>query len=236
MPDPTLPPSLAAELGDLKRRLANLERSPSIPFSSSRGGVFSFRDNAATPKPRFELGNANLIAGGLPSGNQYGVFARGDDAGIALMLREGNRGLISPSLPVPFVDRAGGAIIVTSGTFVETHESYILFPAHEVLSVRVTVTTDAGTTAEVRLINFDTNTVTDSLTVQASTTQIVRFDWLHETSVGLYDQHAHSSTLLSVATQVRRASGAGNVSVRPALGTLTSTFLVPAAAANGNPH
>lgn len=236
-PDPVLPPSLAAEVADLKRRLANLERSPSIPFSSSRGGVFVFRDNAAAPKPRFELGNASLAGTGLPSGNQYGVFARGDEAGIALMLREGSRGLISPSLPVSFVDRdSSNAIIVTSSTFVETHESYILFPSHEVLTARVIVSTDASTTAEVRLINLDTDSVTDSLTVSASTTKIVVFDWLVETSVGLYDQHAHSSNLLAVATQVRRASGAGNVRVRPALATLTSKFLVPAAAANGNPH
>lgn len=232
------PPSvdwLVRRVEALEREVRQLKSARALSASSFRGGVFIFQDDNGNP--RFELGNANLIAGGLPSGNQYGFFARGDDAGIALMLREGSRGLISPSIPVSFVDRdSSNAIIVTSSTFVETHESYILFPAHEVLSVRVNVTTGAGTTAEVRLINFDTDTVTDSLTVPASTTQIVRFDWLHETSVGLYDQHAHSSTLLSVATQVRRASGAGNVTVRPALATLTSRFLVPAAATNGNPH
>lgn len=44
--DPALPPSLAAELADLKRRLANLERSPQLPYSSSKGLVIS-----GTPLP-----------------------------------------------------------------------------------------------------------------------------------------------------------------------------------------
>lgn len=233
--DPTLPPSLAAELADLKRRLANLERSPSIPFSSARGGVFTYLDE--TGKPRFELGNVNLVAGlQVPADQPYGVFARGDDAGIALMLREGNRGLVSPLLPVPFVNRDGG-VTVTSATFVETHQSWVLFPAHEVIKVQVTVDCPAATTAEVRLINFATDETTNAFTVPANTSQVVTFDWLFsDVSVGLYDQHAHTAVDMTCVLQARRASGAGNVIVHTPLGTMTSKFLEPDASATGNPH
>jgi hypothetical protein len=146
--DPQLPASLAAEIADLKRRLDNLERSPKLPNSSTRGGKFAFLD--AGGGPRWSMGNVELAAdGSISEQSAYGVFGYGDEGALAFILKQGARGLAYPHINVPFYKTTGDA--VTSGSFVSLWETTIDHPAHEVLWMELAVITDAGTTGEVRL-------------------------------------------------------------------------------------
>jgi hypothetical protein len=231
--DPTLPPSLAAEIADLQRRLNNLERSQRLPFSSTRGGAFVFLDSNLNH--RLDMGSV-AVDGSIGNGDTtpYGVFIRGDGGGFVVGTRAGDRGLIAPNIPMNMHDPFSK--VVTSGTFVSLYESICFFPAHQVVHVQAAVIVDAGTVGEVKLVEGFTSTATSVLNLPAGTNSRLDFEWLHPASVGLYDSQAVTTTALWVQMHVRRVSGAGNVTVYyPDPSELTSKFLHPNAATNGHP-
>jgi hypothetical protein len=63
VPDPTLTPSLAAEMADLRRRLDTLERTTPLKSAAVRDGRVRFLDTA---------GNERVVLGVL-GGGLYGV-------------------------------------------------------------------------------------------------------------------------------------------------------------------
>ena len=232
MADPTLPPSLAAEIADLRRRLNNLERSQRLPFSSTRGGAFLFFDDSGNR--RKAMGNVNLDGsiGGITTA--YGEFEYGDGGAIALAVREGDRGIMYPEMEIPH--HTPTSINVTSGSFLTLWESYQHFPAYEVVFVEMAVITDAGTSGEVRLFENGNNQATSVASVGAAFNGTVQFEWLHPAHTGLYDPRAQPSTNLLLAVQARRTGGAGNVIVFPPRHMrMTSKFIHPDAATDGHP-
>ena len=233
MSDPTLPPSLAAEIAELKRRLNNLERSQRLPFSSTRGGAFLFLDDDGNT--RKTLGNVNLDGsiGGVTAA--YGEFMRGDGGALIFMTREGERGMVYPEVTLP-----GRALTptfdltITSGTFTSYWEYRNVFPAYEVFNLIMQCATDVGTTGEVRLLCGAT--ATSVATIPSNGNGEVHFEWLHPAPTGLYDPRARPEGNLVVGVQVRRASGAGNVYIdQPYEAKLTSKLFLGSAATNGNP-
>jgi hypothetical protein len=232
MSDPTLPPSLAAELADLRRRLDALERSPRLPSSSIRGGTFRFLDSLGNP--RFVLGNAKFdgTVGGVT--DAYGVFTFGDGGTVIAAAREGGRGQLYPTSPIPIHTPA--PIAVTSATFVGVYESGIQKPHLEVVSVQMYVITDAATTGEVRLNDSYSGTTTAVASVPASAAGYARFEWLHPAKCGLYDTRPGRLGSLGVDVHARRVTGTGNVTVyTPRIAELSSLYLIPTATADGNP-
>jgi hypothetical protein len=233
MPDPTLPPSIAAEIADLKRRIANLERSPRLPFSSTRGGAFVFQDNSG--KVRRAQGGVNFdgTIGGVTTA--YGDFQYGDGGTVISAAREGDRGIVYPDMQMSFHEPIQKA--VTSASFVTLWEAYTDFPEHEVLYVEFAVQSDSGTTGEIRLFENKRNIASSVASIPAAYNGAVSFEWVHPATVGLYDQSDPlAQNNLNVAIQVRRVSGAGNVSpFAPRNQRLTSKFLHPNANTNGNP-
>lgn len=231
--DPTLSPSLAAELADLKRRLDNLERSPKVPFSSTRGGVFSFLDEDGNL--RFALGNETGLDGSINGiTTVYGAFGHGDGNAIAFALREGDRGLTYPIFPVPLHDVVSK--VVTSGSFVGLWECNVDFPALEVLNIRGAVQSDVGTTGELRIVDSFSGINTNVLTIPSNTNSAYSFEWIHPASVGLYDDRPRLGGL-ALAVHARRTGGAGNLTVfQPSTAELTSIFLVPSATSTGHPQ
>jgi len=237
MADPTLPPSLAAEIADLKRRLNNLERSQRLPFSSTRGGAFLFLDDGGGP--RLVLGNASVDDDGLITPQAvYGVVGHGDDATIGLLLKQGVRGLAYPIIPIPMT-KAGDLVAVTSGTFVTLFETTVDFPAEEVIVAVHAVVTDAGTTGEVRLRDTSSGTTTSAQSIPAAYSGVATFKWLHPSLAGLNDQRFVTESRvapLAVEVQARRTGGAGNVNVYASSRVFqASVLLYPDAATNGNP-
>jgi hypothetical protein len=233
--EPTLPPNLAAELADLKRRIANLERSPSLPFSSTRGGTFIFLDNNG--KVRRAQGNVTFDGsiGGATDG--YGDYQYGDDGAVIAAAQEGDKGVVYPQEPYPF--HVPASITVTSGSFQTLWENYQDWPAYEVLYVEFACITDVGTTGEIRLFENKRNIASSVASLPSGFNGLAYFEWLHPATVGLFDPHGGDPLAvnnLNVAVQARRASGAGNVIVYPPRNQLlTSKFLHPNAATNGNP-
>lgn len=236
MADPTLPPSLAADLADLKRRLNNLERSQRLPFSSTKGGVFLFLDNDGNVR----RAEGNVSDAGQPDpAAAYGFFLFGDQGGLLVAQKTGDKGLTYPNQKLALHDPTGRA--VTSGSFITLWEDYVSQPVHEVISVEVAVTMPGGTTGELRLFDNLTNTATSAAAVD-SNTAFVNFEWLHPSGVGAFATRNPSpdgnrfQANLQVAFQARRTAGAGVVTVfAPRVTELTSKTLHPLAASNGHP-
>jgi hypothetical protein len=234
--DPTLPPSIATELADLKRRLDNLERSPSLPVSSTRGGVFVFLDNDGVV--RAAEGNVN-DAGQPVAGAAYGFFLYGDTGTLLVAQKTGDKGITFPNQKISFHDPLNP--LVTSGTFVTLWEDYVSQPAHEVVYIEISAFTDVGTTGEIRLIDNLTNTVTSVASYPSGTNKQTNFEWIHPAGVGAFATRnqgpgAVSTAALQLAIQARRTGGAGNFGVHPPrIQELTSKTLHPNANVNGNP-
>ena len=231
MADPTLPPSLAAELADLRRRLDSLERSPRLPFSSTRGGAFRFLDDAGAT--RMTLGNVALDGsiGGVSAA--YGLMLRGDQGAIILMTREGEDGLVYPELPVPVRDPSEAQASTTSGSFVPLWEARWDFPPAAIYVCQGFCSSSVGTTGEMRLRIG--SSATSALTIPSGASNIYTFEWLHPAPTGLYDPDATELNFI-VQFEARRTGGAGNVSVgRPFVSSLTSKLLHGNANSNGNP-
>lgn len=240
--DPTLPPSLAAEIAELKRRLNNLERSPRLPFSSTRGGAFKFIDDAGGP--RFLLGNGALNAQlEVVQQNTYGVALYGDDAAKGFVMAQGYRGIAYPRIILPMarlVDDPSGLLyhVTTSGTFESIMSTTQELPSHEVVEAFFAVISDSGTVGEVRLLDVQSGLATNALSVNTSgAIKTAKFQWIHPATVGLDDPRGGRDTTLALRIQGRRVSGAGSLFVYwTTRVAYTSLLLAPNASTNGNPQ
>lgn len=235
MSDPTIPSSLVGELREIRRRLDALERSPQIPFSSTRGGAFTFRDDD-DGLPRWAMGNVDL-EGGLDSSQSavYGVLGFDDAGAITYAQQQGTRGRIYPAQPFPMhLDSTPETI--TSATFQDLWIGRLNRPALDVLLVQCPVVTDSATTGQIRLLDLRNNNTTAAFTVPVSTSGFVRFAWVHPATIGMNDPVTPGHPNLVVRVQARRASGAGLFAVFPPVeAEVTSSFIEPDAAINGNP-
>lgn len=231
MTDPTLPPSLAAELADLKRRLANLERSPSIPFSSTRGGAFQFLDDAGAA--RFTLGNVDIPVSPSPgAGPQYGAFLYGDGGAVALGAQEGNRGLVYPLIPAVFYD-ADVLKTVSLTSFVTVWECYVDTAPGEVIYVQL-LGHSTVSNGSVRLTAVGSGSTDEAVLVPSSSHNII-FDWLHPGVTGWGDTRPSRPRDLLIRVEAKAGAGGTVVVGAPVRAYFASTEFRPSAAANGNP-
>lgn len=233
MPDPAMPPDLAARLRDIETRLSKLERLPRLPSSSTRGGSLRLLDDAGTT--RWAAGNV-LFDGSIgDSTTGYGVFEFDDQGAMIRAQATGYRGQIYPAMPFPMHDPTPKA--VTSPTFTGVFEARIQFPIHEVLSVQVAVQTDADTTGEVRLSTLGAAHTTAALPLPAATNSFAVFEWLHPAMCGLFDPRSGREVNLQVSLDLRRTGGTGQVrAFAPIVSELTSLWFIPTASATGNPR
>lgn len=232
--DPSFSPSLAAEIIDLKRRLDNLERSPSLPFSSARGGAFFYFDDSSGP--RWAMGNIHVTADGNVGTSEqdvYGVVGFGDSSSAGLFLRQGQRGLAYPGLSFTFHDYQVFKAI-TSGAFVPVWNVQLDQVVGEVVKVVFGVGTDAGTTGDVRLSDAVSGAVTTVASLPANSFKFVSYEWLHPATTGLFDSRVRG-TRLDLRVDAKRTGGAGNVNVYlPDQGQIASTWTNPNADSNGH--
>jgi hypothetical protein len=231
------PPSqdwLVRRVEDLEREVRRLKSARSLSASSFRGGVFLFQDEDGNT--RFALGNAVLPENSFITGTDvYGMTAWDDGGSVALAALEGNRGLVYPTFQGTF--HRPDPITVTSGTFVSVFEDFWDVPPAPVLRVALAVQTDVGTVGEVRLFDGITDTATDVLSLPSGTNSFADFEWLHPATTGIGDDRVGRQLSFFPSIQVRRVSGAGNVTIFPPLRQyLASTSAYPNADANGNPR
>ena len=234
--DPAMPPSLAAELRELRDRVSKLERLPRLPFSSMRGGSTQLLDTDGTPRwvagqwtfsAVSDDGGGNSVVGG------YGV-AEFDPTGALLRGNvDGIHGQIFPS--VPLVLHQPARQLITSASFISAYEGSDQDPVCDVVKVVGAVQTDAGTTAELRLASDAHQTAT--LAVPAGTNAFYQFTWLHPAEVGLGDTRTGRENRLFVSLQARRTAGTGNLTLfPPQISELVSSWLITEAATNGAPR
>lgn len=231
MTDPTVPPSLAAKFRELERRLDALERSPRIPFSSTKGGAFQFLDNNG--QVRLAIGNVELDGsiGGVDAA--YGILMYDDNGAVTFMQIEGQRGLSYPTQPFPmYVESA--AQIITSSTFGDVFAGRSNRPSGDGLVMTLPVVTDANCSGEIRLREDFSGVSTVTATIPANTSGFLRWRWKHPASVGLFDDTATRNLLVKV--QARRASGTGQFGLFPPIESeISNSFVDPDITTTGNP-
>jgi hypothetical protein len=229
---PPGPDWIARRLDDLERQVRELRAARASSATSFKGGAFRLLD--ADGNPRFAAGQVALdgTIGGATSA--YGVLEFADDGAIVHMVQEGYRGLVYPHADIPL--HKPDPTQVTSATFVQVVEVTVPFPAHEVVWLEGAVQTPAGTTGELKIVEGFSGQATDVLTIGSDTNGSYNFQWLHPSDVGLYDASSHPVNHLFLGLQARRTGGIGDLTVYPPrIAQLTSRFLLPDAATDGNP-
>lgn len=217
----------------LEQQVRELSAARSLPSSNFRGGAFKFQDDAGLL--RFGLGNVALPPNSfINQDNVYGVTAWDDGGAVVLAVLEGDRGLVYPTFYAGFHSPASAS--VTSGTFAAIYETFWDLPPAPVLRVQLAVIVPAATTAEIRIVDGMSGQATDTLVLPADYNGFVSFTWLHPSTTGIGDDRPGRISSLFPGLQVRRASGAGTVSVFPPLRQyFASVSAYPDANTNGLP-
>ena len=206
MPDPALPPSLAAEIADMKRRLAALERSPRLQSSDVMGGRLRVVD-PDTGRPQAVIGDVSGAVGTGPhwQDGDLGLVIQDPHTGGDIVAMTRDRGLVRPLLVHGW--RTPNAQSSHSGTSWAAQWEGIVDASALAVRVVVAVGSSAGTTGQVRLSAPWTNAsaVTTPRTVSGGPEYHV-FDW---------DLGAWGATLGGNAVQIlvetRVTSGSGSI-------------------------
>lgn len=126
------------------------------------------------------------------------------------------------------VELANQFTVVTSATFVPTAHWNLPAAYSEVLNAWVVVTTDVGTTADVRLSEFYGGAVTSALAIPGGANNFATFEWLHGRHLG--------DEICEFRIEAKRTGGTGNVNVySPRRFLLDAVIRFPGATAEGNP-
>lgn len=204
MSTPLGPESFEQKLKELERRLFDLETSQRAAFTSiiDEDGKLLARLDREGIKVYDAAGVLRARLGYISASAGYGVSVYDGNGGLRFEVNDA--GYRDPWLPHPMI-AAGANSIVTSGSFAPIYQGQAELTTHEGVSIHAIIVTAAATTAEVRLKNNAEGTYTDVVTVPAGTQQTVTFQWLHGTPLG--------QGPVRFDLEVRRASGAGNVTV-----------------------
>jgi hypothetical protein len=199
----------------LDARLAALETQPALNNSAITNGQLTVFDGSNDAlvitglQPKYGTygtyyydtsGNLLVAIGQLPDGT-YGTQVQ-NSAGVLFFKMSTATGLTAPEMVGVTVDSTTPKV-VTSGTFVNTWRvvlGQIVSPGVEVV---MPLTTDVGTTAEVRLSVGGFTTSAFALTSGWSAQNFIR--WLHGVAL--------TAGPLQIDLQARRTGGAGNVNV-----------------------
>ena len=199
MTDPALPQSLITEIGDLKRRLDNLERSPQLLSSSITGGALRVLDSS---------GNEIAVLGDFTAGEGDATGIRiQNSAGADILFISEVSGFGIPRRAVPWRP----AIVAdfestTSASFVDAWDSQLGVVDANGLKTQFVVTLNAADTAEVKIVLGAANTDTVSLLGSTATQWTVDLKWNHGITLG--------GGPILFRLQVRRSAGSGgNVNV-----------------------
>lgn len=189
-----LPPSLAREIEDLKKRIKILEGSNKLLASAIKGGSLDVFN-----------ANGDLISriGLFPSGT-VGFLVLRPDSEHSIIEANWESGLVHPWLGAEWT-QPNQATTVTSGSFVTAWESWVELLYGSNLRFWVYVTADAATTGEVRFVRAGVGAIGNTLTINASTSARYEFRIAHGLTVG--------SGPFAFNIEARRTSGAGNIYV-----------------------
>lgn len=211
-PGRVIPPGAAdfdARLRSIERQLAALSRAPAMPETSQQGGSYVLIAPDGTELVRF--GDYN----DADAQERYGLALFDASGNIVLANDESDAGLIWPGDNQQWGTTTPQTI--TSGTITDYYSTMLLGINGDAIYAQGAIATGAGTTAEVRVryangggtITGTTNTVT----IPAATSATWVLSWLHPFPVGLAPAADLATNLATLYLEVRRASGAGNVTL-----------------------
>lgn len=227
---PPGPADFEARLRRLEGRLGRLERAPSMPETSQTGGSFVLYAEDGTELFRF--GDYNDV----DATERYGVALFDANGAIVLATDEDRGGLVWPGDLTQWGTTTPTA--VTGAAFADFHSTGLAGINGNVLFAQGAVTTDVGTTGEVRVRYASNDAVTvgntNAVAVGSGGSIIWQLAWLHPFDKGLTVDVDLSADIVSLWLEARRTAGAGNVYVyRPRFLWVTSDRIVNGAAAAG---
>ena len=174
--DPALPPSLNADIRELRLRLDNLERSPRLISSSIEGGALRVLDSS---------GNEIFVAGEFThSTTKLGMRIQATNgADLLLVTSEDGAGIPRRALPWrPVITQDFES--TTSGTFVVAWESRMGVADADALRTSLLVTLNAADTAEVKCVMGADETDTVTLSGATQTQWTLDLEWDHGKTLG----------------------------------------------------
>lgn len=196
-----LPPSLASDLDDIRTRIAVLERSNKLIVSAIVGGTLRILDASQNP-----IALLGLLPGGYLGVRAYSAGG----VGVAPVLSVNQtEGFAFPWLSTEWKTPTD-SVVVTSGTFATQWTSTVELNFSLEILFRVRIVVDAATTAEAKVLvtavdGSGGGQIGNTLSLSAATDAVREY------------RNAHGQVLgggpLMFSLQVRRVSGAGNVTV-----------------------
>lgn len=222
-------------MAKMERRLAALEGASSMQATAQRGGEFKLMD-AAGGHSLLRFGTFTDAVAGIPN-PKYGVMGKSGGAvgheAVSLYWTDEDEGLAYPHEQLAW--QVPTAQTITSGTFVNVAEAELFMPQGDVIFATGAIICAVGTTAEVRIAQSNgPGEVTTPVAIPSGANSIVQFSWLHPFSVGWGDQST-TNYFPFIQWQVRRTSGAGNVTAYPPRSLIVAAqrFFPQATAAGG---
>lgn len=197
---------LADTLRRMQAEIDELKGARQMMATLLRGGAFTFANEALTPMLRF-----GKLRDPTTAADYYAIVANDDNNSVVLWFSDNQRGMIYPFQQAQWI--VPTAQVVTSGTFVEVAECGLTFLNNDVIAGEGVVSCPAGTVAEVRINDPVNAFATDPVTVDGHQA-FVQFEWLHPYSIGWGDL-SHPRAYPFLRWEVRRVSGAGNVTAFP---------------------
>lgn len=186
MPDVPKPEDLGSYVADLERRIRLLESAPRLKNAS-------ISDDANVKR---------AIFGQLDDGD-FGLEIR-NETGIAVY-QVSSKGQTIPRQQM-YVTRGNDYITVTSGSYVSCWEVMMPYTIADAVQIDVTVSTDAATTANLKITCNLGSSTSAIVAVPALTSQNYSYKWaVPGLTAGLAN--------IFFQIQVQRTSGAGNVYV-----------------------
>lgn len=191
---------LEGRVAELERIVADLASARRMGDASQRGGTFELVSEAGATLLEFgDYTDPNDTDG-------YGIQLK-DAAGTPVLATlESVAGLVWPGDNSAFVPTTPQTI--TSGTFADYYAAHFHGITGDTLLLGGSILVPAGTTAEVRL-RYNTTDYTNTATITSSNSRWYA-TWLHPFSNGW---QPGVNIVEAVYLEVRRASGAGNVTL-----------------------
>lgn len=216
--DPIYKPDLSSDMKSMVSRIERLERSI-LDISLTIGA-----NRLAFDRLQLELNKLKFVSQNDPNLNVFEVrpsnldstesLVQFRDVNDAIVISSGDKheGLQYPQIHVPVAWQPSSYQAISSSSWVTVWESELRWPVADTLAGAFALTSDAGTTGEIKLVEQVGGNATSVYTVAASTNITLGFAWIHPLTVGWGDPTA-SINGSNVQLQARRTGGTGNINI-----------------------
>jgi len=191
-------------LGELSRRVRDLERAPALRNTSMTSGTTTIRDDNDVARVKL----------GLVGDDSYGLAVY-DDAGTPTF-RLTEAGQVYPYEPLP-VSKWDDSVAVNAASFVPVWAATCSYATADAVQLQTYVAADAGTTGEVRLsANLSGTPTTDAIAIADGSGDYREWKWAPSGLVA-------GTGPVVFTLEARRTGGSGDVNVYPPVQSFMTT-------------